>query len=212
MSAPLRLAVIPARAGSKGLPGKNIRPLMGKPLLAWSVEAALAASCVDQVVVSTDGADIAEVARHAGAEVLARPAELAGDEATTIAVLGHVAEHFPDADPLIVLQPTSPLRDPGLIDDCMAAFLADDCDNLATGFMCKYRPFGEHNNARRQDYAGFFYDDGNVYILKRRLAEEGRWFGARMIRRVIARHQNYEIDDEVDFVVMERLMERYGRR
>lgn len=205
-------AVIPARAGSKGLPGKNIRPLLGKPLLVWSVEAALAAACVDRVVVSTDGADIAAVARAAGAEVLERPAHLATDEATTVAVLGHVAEHYPDADPLIVLQPTSPLRDPGLIDDCMAEFRAADVDNLATGFMCGYRPFGGHNNARRQDYAGFFYDDGNVYILNRRLALEGRWFGERIARRVIARHQNFEIDDEVDFTVLERLMERYGRR
>lgn len=205
------LAVIPARAGSKGLPGKNIRPLLGKPLLAWSVEAALAAKGVDRVVVSTDGAEIAAVARAFGAEVLDRPARLATDEATTIATLGHVAEHFPGADPLVVLQPTSPLRDPGLIDECLAAFHDGDWDDLATGYMCTHRPFGEHNNARRQDHPGFFHDDGNVYVLKRRLVAEGRWFGERIRRHLIARHQNFEIDDEIDFMLLERLMERHGR-
>ncbi|RDH77707.1 acylneuraminate cytidylyltransferase family protein [Mycolicibacterium moriokaense] len=205
----MRLAVIPARSGSKGLPGKNIRPLLGKPLIAWSIEAALAAEKVDRVVVSTDSEEIAEVARQFGAEALLRPIELATDEATTIAVLTHIASEIPGASTFIVLQPTSPLRNVGQIDACIDAFEGAGYSNLATGYWCKYLEFGIHNNLRRQDYPGFFYDDGNIYILRRSLVIKGQWSGDNVGRMVISRPQNYEIDDEVDFTVLEALMRRY---
>jgi len=205
----MRLAVIPARGGSKGLPGKNILPLLGKPLIAWSIEAALDAAKVDRVIVSTDSEEIADVARRYGAEVLARPAELATDEATTIAVMTHIACEIPEATTFIVLQPTSPLRDDGLIDSCIEAYEQGDCSNLATGYWCKIQEFGTHNNMRRQDYKGFFYDDGNVYVLPRSLVMKGQWSGDNICRMVISRHQNYEIDDEVDFTVLESLMRRF---
>lgn len=205
----MRLAVIPARGSSKGLPGKNIKMLLGKPLLAWSIESALAAKTVDRVVVSTDSDDIAAVARRFGAEVLPRPAELATDEATTISVLSHVADKLPEASIFVVLQPTSPLRTRGLIDECVAAYEEGGFTNLATGYWCKAREFGSHNNMRRQDYEGFFYDDGNVYILSRALVVDGLWSGEKVCRKVIARCQNYEIDDEVDFVILEALVRHY---
>ena len=205
------LAVIPARGGSKGLPRKNLRPLAGKPLIAWSIAAAKAAAGIDRVAVSTEDAEIGSVAAAHGAEVLWRPAALATDEATTIAVLQYIArDQAPEAGTFVVLQPTSPLRDLGLIDECLAAYRTGGHDNLATGFWCKYLAFGSHNNQRRQDYPGFFYDDGNVYILDRGLARAGRWFGERIARHVIAKHQNFEIDDEVDFAILECLMARYG--
>jgi CMP-N-acetylneuraminic acid synthetase len=206
----MRLAVIPARGGSKGLPGKNIRMLHGKPLIAWSIEAAQNSRSVDRTVVSTDSEEIARVACQCGAEVLLRPPELATDEATTIAVIQHIARQIPDALAFIILQPTSPLRDAGLIDQCVAAYEQSGCSNLATGFWCKYKEFGSHNNMRRQDYKGFFYDDGSVYILPRRLAEEGRWYGHNICRHITSRHQNFEIDDEIDFIILEALMGRYG--
>ena len=205
----MHLAVIPARGGSKGLPRKNIRTFLDKPLIAWSIESALAAKKVDRVVVSTDSSEIAEVARYFGSQVLMRPVELASDEATTISVLAHIAEEVPEAQTFTVLQPTSPLRDKGLIDLCIETYEKSYCSNLATGFWCKYKEFGTHNNMRRQEYKGFFYDDGNVYILPRSLVMEGRWFGDNIFRMEISRHQNYEIDDEVDFVILEALMRRY---
>jgi len=205
------LAVIPARGGSKGLPRKNVLPLAGKPLIAWSVEAALAADGVDRVAVSTEDEEIGAVAEGFGAEVLWRPAELAADASTTIAVMQFIAkEQAPEADTLVVLQPTSPLRDPGLIDACLKDYRDGGHDNLATGYYCKAQEFGSHNNMRRQDYSGFFYDDGNVYILDRALALAGRWFGDNIARLEIARHQNFEIDDEIDFAVLECLMAKYG--
>ncbi len=207
----MRLAVIPARGGSKGLPGKNIKSICGKPLIAWSIEAALDAKEIDRVVVSTDSEEIADVARNFGADVLMRPEELATDEATTIAVLENIAGEVQDADTFIVLQPTSPLRNEGLIDSCIKKFKQGEYSNLATGFWCKSQEFGSHNNMRRQDYKGFFYDDGNIYILPRSLVEKGRWYGDNICRYVIEREQNYEIDDEVDFIVLEALMRYYKK-
>ena len=205
-----RLAVIPARGGSKGIPNKNIVTIREKPLIAWSIEAALASTSIDRAIVSTDSDEIAAVAREFGAEVLSRPAELATDEATTIAVIRHVAACIEDAQVLVVLQPTSPLRAPGLIDECVQIFETGGYDNLATGFYCKYREFGSHNNERRQDYQGFFSDDGNVYVLARKLVEQGRWYGNNIARHVIPRPMNYEIDDAVDLVVLDALLTRYA--
>lgn len=91
----MRLAVIPARGGSKRIPRKNIKPFCGKPMIAWSIEAALASGCFDAVIVSTDDAEIAEVARHYGADVpFMRPVELSDDYAGTVPVIRHATEWF----------------------------------------------------------------------------------------------------------------------
>lgn len=114
--APKTIALIPARGGSKGLPGKNIRPLLGKPMIAYSIEAALACPLIDGVYVSTDDEAIADVARQYGAEVpFMRPPELATDTATSQDAVVHfmdwfVAQHGQPADTLVLLQPTSPGR------------------------------------------------------------------------------------------------------
>lgn len=205
----MQLAVIPARGGSKGLPGKNIRPLLGKPLIGWSIEAAQNSQNIDRVVVSTDSNEIAKIATSFGADVLFRPAELATDSATTIAVLQNIAIELPEAETFVILQPTSPLRDIGMIDNCIDIYKKGVYSNLATGYWCKSQEFGSHNNMRRQDYNGFFYDDGNVYILPRELVKEGRWYGDNICYHVIERHQNYEIDDEIDFILLEALMKEY---
>ena len=109
------IAVIGARGGSKGLPGKNIRPLHGKPLIAWTIEAALQAESVDKVVVSTDSTEIQKVALDYGAECpFLRPDTLASDEASSEGFLSHALEHYQASgesfETLINLQPTSPLR------------------------------------------------------------------------------------------------------
>jgi len=115
------LALIPARGGSKGLPGKNIKPLLGKPLIAWTIEQAKASKYVDRVVVSTDDDEIAEVAIRYGAEVpFLRPKELARDDSPTIDAILHALDFFSDKgerfDLLALLEPTSPLRDSEDID------------------------------------------------------------------------------------------------
>ncbi len=202
--------IIPARGGSKGLPGKNIKPILGKPLIAWTIESAKQSRLIDEFVVSTDDPKIADVADFYGAKVHMRPKELAQDDSTTIDLVTHIAEKNKHAEHFVVLQPTSPLRDRGLIDNCINTYIGGEFDNLATGYTCKYQEFGKHNNQRRQDIQGFFYDDGNVYILKRYLAIEGRWFGNNINRYLIERHQKFEIDDEIDFVILEALMQKYA--
>jgi N-acylneuraminate cytidylyltransferase len=202
----MNLAVIPARGGSKGLPGKNIRNLHDKPLIGWSIEAGLSSGLIDKVVVSTDAADIGYIARSFGAEVDIRSADLAADDTTTIAVLQDLVTRYPEADTIVVLQPTSPIRDVGLIDECINIFKEGKYSNLATGFWCKYKEFGSHNNLRRQDYKGFFYDDGNVYVLSRSLVEKGLWCGDNFYSHEIAKHQNFEIDDLIDFVILEAFL------
>src|SRR5687768_1360077 len=111
------VAIIPARGNSKGLPGKNIRMLCGKPLIAWSIEVALQSSFVDTVITSTDSQAIADIAKQAGATVpFLRPARLATDEAATIDVVDHVLESCRATtgepfDYVVLLEPTSPLRE-----------------------------------------------------------------------------------------------------
>ncbi len=105
------LAIIPARGGSKGLPGKNVRVVGNKPLIKWTIEAALAASRVDRVIVSSDDDAIIAVATNAGADVpFRRPAHLATDSAAAIDVVLHALDEVPGYDLVILLQPTSPLR------------------------------------------------------------------------------------------------------
>ena len=202
----MRLAVIPARGGSKGLPRKNILPLVGKPLIAWSIESAINSAMIDRVVVSTDDPEIAQVAEKFGAQFLMRPANLASDEATTISVLTHVAEQVPEATLFVVLQPTSPLRGKTLVDDCIKSYETGAFSNLATGYWCKFQEFGSHNNKPRQEIKGFFYDDGSVYILPRNLVEQGCWFGDNICRFITARRENYEIDDDIDFIILDSLI------
>ena len=203
------LGVIPARGGSKGVPRKNIKSICGKPLIAHSIIAAQNAKQLDEYLVSTDDEEIASIAHEYGATVLMRPKELATDEAKTISVLQHIAKEKSEFQHIMVLQPTSPLRSSGLLDNCISDFLSGDYDNLATGHYCKAKEFGSHNNLRRQDYQGFFYDDGNVYILKKGLIELGKWFGNNIFRKEISKVENFEIDDEIDFLILETLMKKY---
>ena len=208
----MKIAVIPARGGSKGLPGKNIKLLKDKPLIAWSIECALLSKNIDRVIVSTDSDEIKKVALEFGAEVIERPAHLSTDEATTISVLEHIVHEIPNANTIIVLQPTSPLRDDNLIDKCIELYESDSYTNLATGFWCKFKEFGSHNNLRRQDYKGFFYDDGSVYILSREIIIKGLWCGEKPARFINEKYMNFEIDDEVDFVVVEALINNYKNK
>src|SRR3954467_12096692 len=109
------LAIIPARGGSKGIPRKNVRPFLGKPLLAHTIEHARLAPSVTRVVVSTDDAEIAAIAGRHGAEVVTRPADISGDVAGSEAALRHVLDHLEAAeryepDLVVFLQATSPLR------------------------------------------------------------------------------------------------------
>lgn len=199
------LAVIPARGGSKGIPRKNIKPIAGKPLIAWTIEAAKGSKLIDRCIVSTEDDEIARVAKGLGALVLHRPAELSTDEADTLDVLKHALEAFP-CDTLVLLQPTSPVRKPGLIDACIKEFAEGGYDSLATGFICKCAEYAR-NDLRRQDIKGFFYDDGNVYVMRADLVSKGDRYGKKICRKSISRAENTEIDDAFDFWLAEKILQ-----
>ena len=204
------LGIIPARGGSKTIPRKNIKMIAGKPLIAWTIEAAKDSRLLDRFIVSTEDDEIAQISRKYGAQVMKRPAELATDEATTLSVLQHALSLI-EADTVVVLQPTSPIRDQGLIDTCIKKFQEIMPDNLATGYICKFMEYGACHH-RRQDLEGFFYDDGNVYILKGGLIKKGKTFGDKVERVLIDREQNTEIDDEFDFWIAEQILIKRCKR
>jgi CMP-N-acetylneuraminic acid synthetase len=120
----MAVALIPARGGSKGIPRKNLAPVAGKPLLAWTIEAALGASSIDRVVVATDDDEIARTAEQHGAETLRRPPELATDDALMSGVVAHAIDALSLDGIVVLLQPTSPLRRAEHIDAALA-LLAD---------------------------------------------------------------------------------------
>lgn len=201
------VGVIPARGGSKGIPRKNIKLIAGYPLIYWSIEAARQSSLLDDFYVSTDDDEIAETAKMYGAKVLKRPEALAQDDTTTLEVLRHIAKEM-TYSAIVVLQPTSPLRDEGLIDECVREYLSGNYDTLATGHNCKITEYATHKNMRRQDIPGFFYDDGNVYIIDRDIILENRWTGDRICRKVLDKELNFEIDDPIDFFIVESILRK----
>lgn len=199
------LGITPARGGSKGIPRKNIRELAGKPLLGWTIEAALASLRIDRYVVSTEDDTIADVARTFGAEVIERPPDLAQDQSDTLPVLQHVLKSFEEAETVVLLQATSPIRSKGLVDECIKRFISTNSDSLATGFNCKYMEYAT-NDLPRQEIEGFFYDDGNVYVMRADLVRKGDRYGKRIEKYFVSKEENIDIDDPFDFWVAEKIL------
>ncbi|MEQ8443917.1 MAG: acylneuraminate cytidylyltransferase family protein [Alphaproteobacteria bacterium] len=232
------LAVIPARGGSKGLPGKNIMPLCGKPLIVWTIEAALGASCgISDVVVSTDDDAISSAAVAAGALVpFRRPEELAADDTPTLPVIQHAVREMEAArgEPygwVLTLQPTSPLRTARDID--VAVSLATDskpaCDSVISVTerpgehprLAKYveggalKPFvGESlEGVRRQDCRPpAVFNNGAIYLTRRSvLMDRGAILGDRALACPMPRERSIDIDDMLDFQLAELILSAGGR-
>lgn len=219
----MTLALVPARGGSKGIPRKNIRPLAGKPLIAWTIEAAKAVPGIERVVVSTEDEEIAAVAREWGADVpFLRPAELASDEAPGIAPVLHAVGELPDHDDLVLLQPTSPLRDAthiaGLLQfarekratSVVSVREVDDHPSwmfhrAADGSLERYARFDEA--ARRQDLAELFTLNGAMYwITRERLLEVEALVSADTLGFVMDAESSVDIDTMLDWRLAEALL------
>ncbi len=201
------LGLIPARGGSKRIKNKNLRLLKNLPLIWWSIEAGLRSKRLDCVVVSTDDDAIAGISAGFGAKVLKRPASLATDDATTISVLQHAVEEL-DPDVVVLLQPTSPIRPPGLIDRAIKQFFDSEADTLATGFISYQYAWATMPNMPQQKMKGFFYDDGNVYVHRAAHLRRGEWWGERLWQMMIGPEYNIEIDTEADFWAAEGILAR----
>ena len=169
-------AIIPARGGSKGVPRKNLTDINGKPLVVWSIEQALAASSVDQVVVSSDSHEIGAVALAHGAEFIERPESISGDEASTELAVQHAIDNGVGREGLIcLLQPTSPIRQPSDIDNAIRIFRDNELDSLFSarhveGFTWRCNgnlrsDYDFDNRLRRQDLeAETVEENGSIYL------------------------------------------------
>jgi N-acylneuraminate cytidylyltransferase len=221
------VAFVPARGGSKRLPRKNVLPFAGRPLLAHTIEQALATPLVERCVVSTDDAEIGAVARRFGAEVVERPARLATAEATTASAARHALEQLaaqgcrPSA--LLTLQPNCPLRPVSVVTRALELFAEQRPDSVVSVtrshhklgriesglFVPDYAP-----GTRSQDMAPRWFENGVVYVSRPELVlEREDLFG----RRVVPLETDPllalgDIDTELDFVVAEHLFVRYAHR
>lgn len=215
-----------ARGGSTGVPRKNIRPLFGKPLIAHTIEHALACKLIDMVFVSTDDDEIADVARAYGAIVpFKRPAEMATKEAAKLPVIIHLMNHViasgVDVTRVVDLDPTSPLRHVSDIESAVA-LLDDDTDVVITGYEADKNPYfnmvevKEDGNVRlvkpppadvfsRQAAPRVFSMNGSIYAWHRNTVETGLWTGRTRLYEM-PRERSVDIDSEIDFKLVELLM------
>jgi|SRR5690606_37137647 len=219
------LAIIPARGGSKGLPGKNIKPLLGKPLIAYTIEAALAVPAITKVFVSTDDPAIASIAVELGAECgQLRPAYLATDSARAVDVYTHVLEQFVNIgehfNEVVILQPTSPLRTSGNIIEAIELFQEKDADSVIS-YCEEHHPivwhkyitregkfeeiFGSHINNRQEERKSY-YPNGAIYIFKKELLTSGMYYTGNSYAYIMSREVSVDIDTMFDFKQAELLL------
>ena len=224
------LGLIPARGGSKGIPRKNIRLLVGRPLLQYTAKAALAATKLSRVILSTEDEEIADVGRHCGLDVpFMRPAELARDDTPTLPVVQHALHWLEQSgdryDAVCLLQPTNPLRRPADIDGCIELLDTSGADAVVTVLMvpAEYNPHwvyfrgedemlhlstGETNPVpRRQDLPPAFHREGSVYVtLCKTVMEADSLYGERIAGYTIDPNQSVNIDGPEDWARAELVL------
>jgi CMP-N-acetylneuraminic acid synthetase len=227
---PKILAIIPARGGSKGLPRKNIRLLAGKPLIAYTIEVALKSKYVDKVIVSTEDEEITEVSKKYGAEVIERPNELAKDDTLTTDVIFHVLEILKvknyNPDIVVLLQPTSPLRKAEDIDNAIELFLSSDCESVVSVCEIEHPPYWSFKieevylkplfdkrylRMRRQDLERTYIPNGAIYVsIPRTLYKYKGFYCNYIIPYIMPIERSVDIDNEIDFMLAELLVKKYG--
>lgn len=220
------LCIIPARGGSKGIPRKNIQYLAGKPLIAWSIEAALKADSVTRLIVSTDDREIASVAQSWGAETIARPSELAGDTAPSESSLLHALEFLEKtdrykADLVVFLQATSPYRLPSDIDGAVNMLIREKYDSVfsayAEHFTGRWQVDGNGNakplnfnplhRPRRQDRCVEYLENGSIYVFKPNILQsQGVRMGGRIGIYPMPTERSWQIDTTEDLSFLGKLM------
>jgi len=219
------LGLIPARGGSKGLPGKNIKPLLGKPLIVWTIEQALASKYLDRVIVSTDSEEIAEISKKYGAEVpFMRPKELATDEAKSIDVVLYTVKWMEENDKsydlLMLLQPTSPLRTAEDIDRAIELLFEKRANAIVSVCEVDHHPYWsnvlpedgcmknfirpEAINKSRQELPIFYRLNGAIYLAYwNYLKQEKTFFGDKTFAYIMPKEWSIDIDEEIDFILAE---------
>ncbi len=227
------LAIIPARGGSKSVPRKNIRNLNGKPLIAYTIEAAKKIEDkFHKIIVSTDDEKIAEVSKHYGADVpFIRPSNLAEDKTPTYPVLQHAVNFVEkkdciNIDLIMLLQPTAPFRTTEDILNCLHLSQVSDTDSVISVVQVfSYHPIlmkkiqnnrlthfsiEEKEGTPRQLYKPPAYmRNGAIYVTKRdTLIEQNSIWGNSITPYIMPQERSYNIDDEIDFVTSEMMMKK----
>jgi CMP-N,N'-diacetyllegionaminic acid synthase len=224
------LGLVPARAGSQGVPGKNLRPLAGRPLITYTAEAARRSGVIDRLVLSTDSAEIADVGRAAGIEVpFMRPADLAADDTPMIAVVHHALEAVQGTgwqpEIVVLLQPTSPLRRPEHVRRAVELLRETGADSVVgvvelprhlspdyvmridAGRLVAFLPEGA-GLARRQDARPAYARDGTVYAFWRRTIERfDSIYGDDARPLVIDPAESLSIDTQDDWDAAEQILQ-----
>jgi CMP-N,N'-diacetyllegionaminic acid synthase len=224
------LAIIPARGGSKGLPGKNIKPLLGKPLIGWTIEQAKESKYIDEIYVSTDSQEIADVAITFGIDVPhLRPSELASDTATSASFVIYTINLYKNKgvnfDYLLLLEPTSPLRNIYDIDNAIELAInnSDKTGVVSLGEVHMEHPsivktidqegrivpyFEEKSKiTQRQQLHKALFPYGVIYLVKiEEFLKDNLFYGINSLPYYIERWQCYEVDDIYDFVAIESIM------
>lgn len=221
------ICTICARGGSVGVPRKNVRPLLGKPLIGWTIEQAIAAPSIDSVYVSTDDDEIAEVAESFGAVVpYRRPAELAGSSAPKVPVIHDLVDQVErggtEVTRVVDLDPTSPLRTIEDIESAIA-LLDDETDAVITGYVADKNPYfnmveRKHDGniglvmagsgvTSRQAAPMVYSMNASIYVWHRSTLTAGLWDGRTQLYEM-PRERSIDIDSELDFGIVEMLLKR----
>lgn len=229
------LGLIPARGGSKGVPGKNIRLLAGKPLIEYTAERALASTYLTKVIVSTDDIEIAAICSKVGIEVpFIRPDSLAQDNTPTLPVVQHALQHLQGQgesyDAVCILQPTVPFRKAGFIDDAIEQFLSVESDSLisvlpvptefnphwvfeqdAFGFL-KIATGDQTIIPRRQELPRAYIRDGALYLTKSTVILNGSLYGEKIAHIENDPSFHVNIDTRIDWEKAEALAVRFNQQ
>lgn len=227
------IAIIPARSGSKGLKDKNIRELNGKPLMSYTVEAALKSGVFDTVHVSTDSSTYAEIAKVCGADIpFLRDASTSGDSASSWDVVREVLSKYraigEEYEICALLQPTSPFRDKEDIRKAFEQFELLEADSLTSvsesanpvqlcfkldeSLSMEAFAHSQYRNCRRQDLDKYYVENGAIYIVKCKnvLREEFDFYEGKCVAYLMNRTKSIDIDDALDFLTAETIMRHYS--
>jgi CMP-N-acetylneuraminic acid synthetase len=230
------MAIIPARGGSKGVPGKNIKLLAGYPLIAYSIAACKLSKKIDRVVISTDSSEIADISRHYGAEIpFMRPPEISQDRSTDLEFILHALDWFKDSEQeepeyLVHIRPTTPLREPDLIDDAIDKILADPASSglrsvheitespykmfgIEDGYLAGLYPDDprpEYYNLPRQNFPPVYKPNGYVDIIKRRTVRNGASLhGSKMLAFITQTAVEVDSPEEFQYLEFEITKKKY---
>lgn len=230
------LIIIPARGGSKGIHRKNVKLIGGKPLIVYTIEAALQAKINSRVIVSTEDDEIAEVAKMAGADIpFMRPIHLAADDTSTLAVVENTLDRLQRAENYIpnyimILQPTSPFRDSIDIENAMNIMMSNNCDSVISVTEVKEHPYIMYSIAetgklhcyadnpnkltKRQDFPPLYRINGAIYITIKESWEKYKSFNhvPTIFPYVMSSDKSIDIDYPIDWIIAEQSFKNYNAK